>query len=127
MAYARVMALSGDYLSLYTVELENDRYYEYNATNEFKTLGLSLTGEDFFGKALEVGEKIVFEDDLPLYRSHFTKDTILQDIKEKGFFQLHYRLIIQGVRKSVVVKIVPVVENGNEKLIVGVRLWKTRQ
>ena len=127
MAYARVMALSGDYLSLYTVELENDRYYEYNATNEFKTLGLSLTGEDFFGKALEVGEKIVFEDDLPLYRSHFTKDTILQDIKEKGFFQLHYRLIIQGVRKSVVVKIVSVVENGNEKLIVGVRLWKTRQ
>ena len=120
-AYRRVMALSGDYLSLYTVEPDTGRYYQFNATGDYTSLGLAITGEDFFRQTLIDVQNVVYPEDLPLFRERFTKENILREIKEKGLFQLCYRLLIKDVPTPVILKVVSVKERDGERLIAGVR------
>ena len=126
-AYKRVMALSGDYLSLYTVEPDTGRYYQFNANGDYTSLGLAITGDDFFRQTLIDVQNVVFPDDLPLFRERFTKENILRVIKEEGLFQIRYRLLIKGIPTPVSLKIVSVKERDGERLIAGVRVWRERE
>ena len=126
IAYARIMALSGGYLGLYTVDPSNNSYFEFNASSEYNHFGFAKTGDDFFRDAVVNGEKIVYHEDLPYYMSRVTKESILSDIEENGLFQLQYRIMMNGRVEQILLKIVPVIENGTEKLIVGARIWKSR-
>lgn len=126
-AYARVMALSGNYLSLYTIEPETGSYTEYIATEEYESLGFAKVGNDFFRQGILDGEKTVCPEDLPGYLSDFTKEKVLSQIHEKGVYHLRYRLMIQGRPKPVLLKIVSVREQEGIRLIAGVREWKERE
>nr|MCR5843624.1 hypothetical protein [Oscillospiraceae bacterium] len=126
-AYKRVMALSGDYLSLYTIEPDTGRYYQFNANGDYTSLGLAITGDDFFRQTLIDVQNVVFPDDLPLFRERFTKENILRVIKEEGLFQIRYRLLIKGIPTPVILKIVSVKERDGERLIAGVRVWRERE
>jgi EAL domain-containing protein (putative c-di-GMP-specific phosphodiesterase class I) len=125
-ASTRVMALSGDYLSLYTIEPETGRYYEYSTSDEYERLGLAKTGDDFFRQGIIDAKKTVFAEDLPQYLSAFTRDNVLDQIRGGKMFQLNYRLVIDGSPKRVTLKIVSVHEKGGEKLIAGIRAWRER-
>lgn len=125
--YTRIMALSGGYLSLYTVDTKTGEYFEYNASSEYDSFGFAKRGEDFFQDGIINVQKIVYSEDLPLYMSRFTKDNVLEEIRQKGVFLLQYRIMSNGEIKEVLLKIVSVKENGNDKLIVGLRLWKSRK
>ena len=123
-AYSRIIALSGNYLSFYTVDLKTGKYYEYNSSNEYKKFGLEISGNDFFKSAIENSQKFVYEEDIPVFLKKFNRDTVLKAISEKGAFRLKYRLLINGEIRPAKLKIVSIIENGDEKLIVGVRLLK---
>lgn len=127
MAYSRITALSGGYLGLYTVDPETNGYYEYCVSNEIKSFGFERTGNDFFTDGIHNGKKIVYDEDWHIFRDNFKKDKILKDISEKGSFMLNYRILSGGAVKPILLKIVLVTENGIDKLIVGVRLWKERK
>ena len=126
IAYTRVMALSGDYLSLYTIEPDTGRYFEFNATEDYTSLGLAKTGEDFFRQAIINVQSAVYPEDLPLFSARFSKENILREIAEKGLFQIRYRLILKGEPRPVILKIVSVREDDGDKLIAGVRAWRDR-
>lgn len=126
-AYARMMALSGDYLTLYTVDPDSGRYFEYSATNEYESLGLAKTGEKFFQQAIINGKQVVYADDMSLFLDNFTEENIYREIRENGMFKLNYRLVINGNVRHVLLKIVSVREKDGEKLIVGIRLWRDRR
>ena len=68
--------------------------------------------------------EVVYEEDIPVFLKKFNKDTVLKAISEKGAFRLKYRLLINGEIRPAKLKIVSIIENGDEKLIVGVRLLK---
>ncbi len=121
---ARVMALSDDYLTLYSVNPENDRYIEYNATKDYRSLGLAQEGEDFFNASVRNSQKAIAPEDLPDFLKAFTKDNILREIRENGAFNLQYRLLIRGNPTPVRLQIVSIRENAGERLVVGVRLRK---
>ena len=122
VAYNRIMALAGDYLSLYTINIETNDYIEYRATKEYEKLGISKTGNDFFEGAITNGKKVVYKDDLPSYLSVVNKENILKEIKENGAFALQYRLNLSDKPTPVELGIVKIEEEGKEKLIAGVKL-----
>ena len=124
--YSRISALSGDYLSLYTIDPETSNYTEYSTTSDYETLGFEKSGDDFFFKGTEDGKRVVFPDDLSGYLASFTKENVMRKIKEDGVFQIMYRLVINGEPRQVMLKIVPVREHGVQKLIAGVRSWQNR-
>ena len=125
-AYARILAMSGDYLTLYTVDPDTGHYFEFSATNKYEALGFEKEGDDFFRKGRIDGEKTVYHEDLPEYLARFTRESVLHEIREKGAFRMRYRLVIDGEPTPVVLKIVPVRERDGNKLIVGVREWIAR-
>ena len=119
VVYARISALSGDYLCIYTVDPETDHYVEYSGSKNYDTLGLAKEGEDFFGKARRFGERLVHKDDLPMYRVFFTKENMLREIKKNGLFVLQYRLMIDGKAMYINARAALVEEEDGPKLIFG--------
>lgn len=126
-ALSRIMALSEDYLSLYMIDPETGKYVEYSSTEEYESLNFAKEGDDFFLRGIEDGKKVVCRDDLPKYLERFTKENIMRDIKELGMFTMHYRLMIDGKPNPVSLRIAMIREDGREKLIAGVRVWKDRR
>ena len=123
---ARMMALSDDYLSLYSVDPATGRYIEYSATSEYETLGFAKEGEDFFLQGVVDGKKTVHPDDLPQYLEEFTKENVLEETHKGNVFKMQYRLVIGGVARPVSLRIARFKENGEEKLVAGVRAWRQR-
>ena len=118
-AYSRIFALSGDYICIYTVDLETGSYTVFSAMQGYESLGLTKDGEDFFASAHRDSPKVVYSPDLELFTTMFTRERVLQSIRETGIYALNYRMVLEGKPVYVCLKAAVVTENGGEKLIVG--------
>ena len=125
-ALARIMAVSEDYLSLYSVDPDTGRYVEYTSTADYQSLGFEKEGADFFLQGVIDGKKAVHPDDLPRYLEGFTKEKVLKSIRETGKYLLNYRLIIRDEPVFVSLKISPFQNGREERLLAGVRRWQIR-
>lgn len=121
ITYLRLKALSEDYLCIYTVDLSTDYYVESNAMSDFESLGISKEGADFFKTSDSNVKKVIYKDDLYKYYDNFNKENILKTIKEKGFFELRYRMTMNEKIVNVSLKAVIVKEEDDEKLIIGIK------
>ena len=121
ITYARITALSGDYIAIYTVDPVTDHYTEYSATQDYAGLGLAKEGDDFFGRAATDGTRMLYFEDLDLYLTALTKENVLRAIERNGFFALTYRLMIDGEPTYVNLKIGRIEEKDGPQLIVGVQ------
>ena len=122
IVFGRMAALAGKYYALYIVDPETGKYAENNVTSGYENLGFDKAGDNFFTKARSDGEKAVYFEDLPFFLERFTKENILRGIREKGMFQIQYRLVINGTPRPIVLKAAKVRESDGEKIIVGVNI-----
>ena len=121
LVYYRICALSGEYIAFYTVDPATNHYLVFNAAEDYESLGVSKEGEDFFADTYVDAKAVIYEGDHEEFYKAFTKENILKEIEEKGSFHLTYRLLINGEPHPVILKAAKTLENGEEKLIVGVR------
>ena len=126
-ALARVMAIAEDYLSLYSVDADTGKYIEYTASPDYETLGFAKEGADFFRQGVADGKRTVYPEDLPGYLRDFTKENVLQKVREEGRFTIHYRLVIENEPVQVSLKIAPFQNDGRLMLLAGVRKWRIRK
>lgn len=119
-AYSRIFALSGDYICIYTIDLENGDYTMFSAAQGFEGLGLTEQGEDFFAIAHRDSERAIYAEDQELFNAMFTREKVLQSVRETGIYALNYRMMIEGEPVYVCLKAALVVEDGREQLIVGI-------
>jgi len=120
IAYARINALTGDFICIYIVVPETGRYREYSASTVFKTLAIPNTGLDFFGESRNNARSSIHPDDLERFLTLFTRDGILSEIEHNGFFSLTYRLVIDNKPRYVQLKAAMVNEKEGRRLIVGI-------
>lgn len=120
VAYARISALTGDFLAIYSVSLESGDYEEYSVTSRYEELGIPKVGTDFFVKAVEQARGIVHPDDLGLFEESFTRENVLRDLEKHGMYQLRYRLLLSDGPLHVRLKAATVEEPDGLRLIVGV-------
>ena len=125
ITYARITALSGSYICIYTVDPRTGRYSEYSATPDYETLGISKAGEDFFAESRERGAAAVCPDDRPMFLEAFTREKVLDAIREGGIYTLQYRLMIEGAPVRVSVRAALVEERDGPQIIVGVNRIET--
>ena len=119
-AYARISALSGEYISLHIVDPETDRYRLCSATSGFKNFEIPEEGEDFFNLTRELSRRFVHPEDLERFLQAFTKENVLAEIGRTGLFALTYRLIIENEPVFVRLKCALVEEADGRKVIVGI-------
>ena len=118
--YARITALSGNYICIYTIDPETDDYIEYSATKDYEGLGLDKTGKNFFEVARNESVRTLYLEDVNLFLSVMTKENVLSAIKKNGFFAFNYRLMINGKPTYVTLKAALVEEKDGPQIIVGV-------
>ena len=124
---ARVMALSEDYLSLYTIDWETGHYIEYSASEDYASLGFGKEGEDFFRQGIIDGQRTVHPEDLPRYLEHFNRENVLREVRENGVFKLQYRLVIHGKPRPVSLRIARFQEGEVQRLVAGVQARRVRR
>ena len=118
--FARISALSGNYICIYTVDPKTEHYLEYNVTSGYETLRLPKEGDDFFETARRNGERLVFEDDRQRYLDGFTKENVMDEIQKNGLFAFEYRMTINGAPNYVRLKAAIVEEMDGPQMVVGV-------
>lgn len=121
IALGRIVALSGNYIVIYSIEPETGRYVEFSASEDYSSFELAKEGEDFFRQVKINSPKAVVPEDLPFYSSAFTEENVLREIKRNGLFAINYRLNLNGTVTPVCLRAAIVRESDGEKLIVGIQ------
>ena len=120
IAYARVSALAGDYIAIYTVDPETWHYVRYSSTDSFESYDLAKEGKDFFSIARRESRNVVHPDDLERYLDYFNEHAIMSEIERNGIFVLRYRLFIDGAYVHVQLRAAMIEEKDGPRLIIGV-------
>ncbi|MBQ4379267.1 MAG: EAL domain-containing protein [Treponema sp.] len=120
--YSRLMSLSGDFLAMYVVDPKNEDFTEYSSVSLYGELQLPKHGTGFFSETRKNAEAVLHPEDIEYFKENFTKENVLSEIKKKGIFTLHARIMLGGEYRPYSTRISMVKENGEDKLIVGTRL-----
>lgn len=83
--------LSQDYVAMYFVDLETNNYVEYHCDGFNRNVTVENRGDDFFYDAHNNVEGRTYEGDTELFNTFCTKENILRNIDEFGFFSITYR------------------------------------
>ncbi len=118
--YNRLMALSGDYVCIYAVDLKTDHYIEYDATDSYTELGLAKQGDDFFAVSHRNCRLVVHPEDQEMFITQIDKENILRILDATGSFSINYRMIIDDTYKYINLKGALVNEKDSPQLILGV-------
>ena len=118
--YARLHAITGNFICVYVVDPKTDRYREFSATDVYKqNLSQAKVGTDFFEKVREAGRIYNYPADVDFFLSVFTKENVMAEIERTGIFTLAYRFVMEGSPIHVQLKAAMVEEEGHPRLIVG--------
>ena len=118
--YARLHAITGNFLCIYVVEPETGRYREFNATAGYEAdFAQAKEGVDFFGTVRSAGDTFNHPEDQNRFLSVFTKENVMAEIEHSGIFTLGYRIMIEGIPRYVQLKAAMVEEKEGLRLIVG--------
>ncbi|MCR4655964.1 MAG: EAL domain-containing protein [Lachnospiraceae bacterium] len=120
ITYSRISALMGDFIAIYTVDPETGHYMQYSASREFLALGTSKAGTDFFKDSYKDIRTAIYPDDLEHFMSEFSKERILERIKDSGVYKINYRLMINNEPVMISLRAGMVQEKDGPQLIVGV-------
>lgn len=120
IVYARLHAITGNFIVVYVVDPATDDYREFSATDNYtESLAQAKEGRSFFDKVREAARQFNHPKDLQLFLSAFTKENVISEIERSGIFSLGYRLMMDGKPLHVQMKAAMVEEKEGPRLIVG--------
>ncbi len=120
VVYARLHAVTGNFIVVYVVNPETNRFREFSSTEAYEqSFNLEKEGEDFFGRAREVIRRCIYPLDLGRFLATFTKQNMTAAIERDGIFTFGYRLMMDGRPRHVQMKAAMVEESKGARLIVG--------
>ena len=120
VVYARLHALTGNFIVVYVVNPETDEYHEFSATDNYvESFAQAKNGADFFGTVREAALRFNHPDDLNRFLTAFTKENILAEIEQSGIFTLVYRVMMEDSPLHVQMTAAMVEEEEGPRLVVG--------
>ena len=119
-SYANIArALAADYFNLFYVDLETEQYIEYTSGENNEDFAMERQGKNFFAESRRNAHVYLHHDDVEDFLQAFTKENVLQELKEHGTFSLTYRQLVNGVRTYVNMKVMRMIKDGRY-IIIGV-------
>ncbi|MCR4793794.1 MAG: EAL domain-containing protein [Ruminococcus sp.] len=113
-------ALLVDYSSVYYVNALTNEYQWYSVDPEFHSLHIEHGGEDFFKNIVRDADKVVYEEDKPIFMDGFKKEKLLADIKKGTMQSIEYRLMIDGKPVYHTLRLIRGIEDDEDYFILGV-------
>ena len=118
--YARISALIGEFIAIYTVDPVTNNYMQYSASKEYSDLRSSKVGLNFFEDAIRESRFLVYPDDMDILEENLTKEKILEKHENGEILMLKYRLILEGEFVWVCLRAGVVKEKDGPQIIVGI-------
>lgn len=118
--YARLHALTGNFICVYVVDPETDHYREFSATDNYvESFAQAKWGTDFFGTVRKAALEFTYPDDLKRFLASFTREKVMAQVGRGGVYTLGYRLLMDGRPLHIQMKAAMVEEKEGSRLIVG--------
>jgi len=118
--YARLHAITGNFIVIYVVDPETNRYREFSATADYeKSFYREKEGADFFYSVRRDTPAFTHPQDVERFLAAFTKENVLAEIERNGIFTWGYRILMDGKPLYVQMKAAMVEEKEGPRLIVG--------
>ena len=112
-------ALASDYVNLYYVDMDTERFIEYSPDSEQEDLALERHGEDFFAASRKDAMTHLYSEDQAAFVDTFNRENVERALDAEGKFKVTYRLMIDGAPTYVDLKAVRMPGDRN-RVIVGV-------
>ena len=112
-------ALSADYIDIYQVDLDTERFVEYAPDKDNAGISVERRGWDFFATSRKDALTYIHEDDRDGFIRAFTKENVVNAIDEYGVFTYTYRANIYGDSIYVNMKALRL-GDGSNQIIIGV-------
>ena len=120
LIYARLHAITGNFIVVYVVDPETSRYREFSATPDYeKSFYRDKEGEDFFESVRRDARTFAHPQDLERFLGAFTRENVLAAAAGGGIYTWGYRLVMDGRPLHVQMKAAMVEEREGPRLIVG--------
>ena len=120
LTYRRIMALTGDFICIYSVDPETEEYVSFNSSDIYERLHINSTGKEFFEASRKNATKTIHPEDLQVFREAFTKENVLAEIEAKGMMMLKYRIMVDGEVMHICLRATMLDETKGPRLIVGI-------
>ncbi|MCR4612231.1 MAG: response regulator [Lachnospiraceae bacterium] len=88
--------LSKKYEVIYYVNLEDDKYVEFNVSGEFRHLPIDTSGNHFFEEIAINLKRVCYKDDYEKVAIVSNKEIFLSHLGFDTFKSMEYRLMVQG-------------------------------
>ena len=119
--YERLRALMGNYICIYVVDPETNRYREFAASNDYvEIFAQAKEGVNFFDTVRDAAYDFNYPEDLDRFLTVFTKENVMAAVEGRGVFSLGYRLLMDGRPVHVQLKAAMIHEQEGPQLIVGI-------
>ena len=113
-------ALAADYFCIYYVDVSTDKFIEYNASPEYRALGLPTTGDDIITFARTNFEEIIHPDDRKYFLEYFVKERILESLDDHGNFTMTFRMMFREGPAYARLKITRMIEEEARHVVIGI-------
>lgn len=122
VVYARLHALSGNYLCVYVVDPVSGFFREFSSSDIYQaSFSQGKEGTDFFTSMRDGFRRYAYPDDRNNILLLLTRENILKEIERSGIFSLGYRIMIEEKPHYVQLECAMVDEKDGRRLIVGLR------
>ncbi len=120
ITYEKVaQALAGDYIGIYIVDPDTEKFFEYSSTKEYDSLGIEKSGEDFFSLSRRNMERLIFGEDRERFMGTFCKEKVMSILERDGSFTMKYRLLAGETPFWVSMKATLLQDEDGRYLIIG--------
>ena len=120
VVYARLHAITGNFICVYVVDPLTGKYREFSATADFEeNFAQAKEGTDFFTTLREAAKIHSHPDDLARFLSAVTRENVMAEIGRAGIFTLVYRVIMEGKPLYVQMNAAMAEVKEGKRLIVG--------
>jgi diguanylate cyclase (GGDEF)-like protein len=89
-------SLAEEFEAIYYINMETGKYQEFSTSEQYASLNVPTTLNDFFSETRENIKKFVHPDDQEFAESLFDKETMLKNLEDKSSYSFKYRLLING-------------------------------
>lgn len=118
--YSRVNALSGDIIVIYSVDMITDVYDRFSSDDQYADMLIEKHGAKFWEKFRNTGMNHIFKEDIHMFLDSFTKENVLDIIRNTGMYSINLRSKLRDKIVYVTIKAALINEEGVEQLVVGI-------
>lgn len=120
IVYARLQALTGNFVCVYVVDPETGNYREFSTADRYEEcFAQAKSGVDFFHTLREAVRLYSHPDDRKRVLSLLTKENIMAEMERSGIYTLGYRIMTEGKPVHYQLKAAMVEEKEGPRLVVG--------